>query len=104
MPHATPPGMQPPPPPVAEASPVERALGGSPGSVALRLVLLSLLVGVVLAVMGMTPWGFFHWVRYTIEEVLGTGLDAVRNLVGYVISGAIIVIPIWLILRLIARR
>lgn len=107
MPHATPPGVQTPQqplPPVVEVSPVERALGGSPGSVVLRLALLSLLVGVGLAVFGMTPWGFFHWIRYTVEEVLGTGMEALRNLAGYIISGAIIVIPIWLFLRLIGRK
>ena len=91
LPHATP-------------KPVERAIGGSPGSVLMRLALLSLLVGIVLAAFGMTPWGFFHWLRYSIEEVLGSGWDAVRSLVGYVVSGAIIVIPIWLIMRVFARR
>lgn len=111
MPHATPPGVQPqqppfqqPPPPVAPVSPIERALGGSPGSVALRLALLSLLVGLALAVFGMTPWGFFHWIRYSIEEVLGSGVEALRNLSGYIISGAIIVVPIWLFFRLISRK
>lgn len=83
---------------------VERAIGGSPGSVLLRLVLLSLLVGVALAAFGMTPWGFFHWLRYSIEELLGTGWDAARSLVGYAVSGAMIVLPIWLLMRVFSRR
>lgn len=91
-------GAQAPPRPAA----LQQALGGSPGSVLLRLALLSLLVGVVLAALGMTPWGFFHWLRYWIEELLGSGIDAVRNLIGYVVSGAIIVLPIWLIMRLLS--
>lgn len=86
------------------SAPIQQALGGSPGSVLLRLALLSLLVGVVLAALGMTPWGFFHWVRYWIEELLGTGIDAVRNLFGYVLSGAVIVLPIWLIMRLLSSN
>ena len=91
-------------PHASEPNPVERVLGGSPGSVVLRLALLSLLVGVVLAVLGMTPWGFFHWLRYWVEELLGSGMEAVRNLAGYIVSGAIIVIPIWLLMRLLGGR
>lgn len=90
--------------PHASGSRVTRALGGSPGSVLVRLALLSLLVGLALAAFGMTPWGFFHWVRHTIEEALGSGWEAVRSLVGYVVSGAVIVVPVWLLIRLTSRR
>ena len=83
---------------------IQQVLGGSPGSVLLKLVLLSLLVGVVLAAFGMTPWGFFHWLRYVVEELIGTGMDAVRNVAGYVISGALIVVPIWALMRLFAKK
>lgn len=81
---------------------IQQVLGGSASSVLLRLALLSLLVGVVLAAFGMTPWGFFHWLRFWIEELLGSGMDAVRNLFGYILSGAIIVVPIWLVMRLLS--
>ena len=90
--------------PHASGPRINRALGGSPGGVLLRLALLSLLVGVVLAAFGMTPWGFFHWLRYWIEELIGSGWDAVRSIVGYVVSGAIIVVPVWLVMRLMSRR
>ena len=83
---------------------LQRVIGGSPGGVLMRLALLSLIVGVLLASFGMTPWGFFHWIRYWIEELLGSGMDAVRNLAGYVVSGAIIVVPIWLISRLMSSK
>jgi len=83
---------------------MERVLGGSPGAVALKLVLGSLLVGVLLAAFGMTPWGFFHWLRYVIEELIGTGWDALRNISGYILSGALIVVPIWALMRLFGTK
>jgi hypothetical protein len=83
---------------------IETILGGSPGAVLLKLALGSLLVGVILAAFGMTPWGFFHWLRYVVEELIGTGMDAVRNVAGYVISGALIVVPIWALMRLFAKK
>lgn len=83
---------------------LQTSLGGSPGSVLLKLVLLSLLVGVVLAALGMTPWGFFYFVRHLFEELVGTGMEAVHRIAGYIVSGAIIVLPIWLLMRVFAAR
>lgn len=83
---------------------LQRYLGGSPGSVLLKLALLSLLVGVVLAAFGLTPWGFFHFVRHLFEELVGTGMEAVHKIAGYVVSGAILVIPIWLLMRLLSSK
>ena len=40
-----------------------RFLGGSPLSVAFRLILLSILVGVVLAAIGFDPWNILHSIQ-----------------------------------------
>ena len=40
-----------------------RFLGGSPLAVAFRLILLSILVGVVLAAIGFDPWNILHSIR-----------------------------------------
>jgi len=82
----------------------QQALGGSPGSVLLKLVLLSLLVGVVLAAFQMTPWGLIHYLRYLFEEIVGTGMEAVHRILGYAVSGAVIVVPIWLLMRVFSAR
>ncbi len=83
---------------------VDGYIGGSPGPVLLKLVLLSLLVGVVLAVFDLTPWRLFHYLRYWFEELVGSGMEAVHRILGYLASGAIIVVPIWLVIRLINSR
>lgn len=85
-------------------SPVQRFLGGSPVSVVVKLALLSLLVGAILAAFGFTPWSFLHSLRYFVREVLGSGMEAVHTLGGFVIAGAVLVVPIWLLARLLARK
>jgi hypothetical protein len=77
-----------------------RFLGGSPISVVLRLVLLSVLVGIVLAAIGLDPWNLVYSVRRLFEWVYDLGFDAINGLWRYFLLGAVIVIPIWLISRL----
>ena len=79
-------------------------MGGSPLSVAIKLALLSLLVGAILAAFGFTPWSFLHSLRYFVREVLGTGMEAVHTLGGFIVAGAVLVVPIWLVLRLMAKK
>ncbi len=80
---------------------LSRFLGGSPLGVALRLVLLSILVGVVLAVIGLDPWNIIFSIRRLFWTVWDLGFDAIDTLWRYFLLGAVIVVPIWLISRLV---
>jgi hypothetical protein len=77
-----------------------RFIGGSPLAVAFRLVLLSVLVGVVLASIGFDPWNIVRSIRLLIERIWDLGFDAVNWLWRYFLLGAVVVIPIWLLSRL----
>ena len=77
-----------------------RFLGGPPLSVAGKLILLSILIGVVLSALGLDPWNIVDSVRRLIRNIWDMGFDAVRWLWQYFLLGAVLVIPIWLILRL----
>ncbi len=79
---------------------LSRFLGGSPMAVLLRLVLLSVLVGVVLAAIGLDPWNIVYSIRRLADWVWNLGFDAISGLWRYFLLGAVIVIPIWLISRL----
>src|SRR4051794_18814411 len=79
---------------------LSRFLGGSPLSVAFRLILLSTLVGVVLAAIGFDPWNILTSIRMLFQRLWDIGFDAVNWLWGYFLLGAVIVIPIWLLSRL----
>jgi len=79
---------------------VARFLGGPPLSVIFRLVLLSILVGVILEALGLDPWNILETLRTLVLRIWDMGFDAVRWLWRYLLLGAAIVLPIWLIVRL----
>ena len=77
-----------------------RFLGGSPLTVLFRLVLLSILVGVVLAAIGFDPWNIVNSIRLLFQRIWDLGFDAINGLWRYFLLGAVIVIPIWLLSRM----
>ena len=77
-----------------------RFLGGSPLAVAFRLILLSILVGVVLAAIGFDPWNILHSIRTLFLRLWNLGFDAINWLWRYFLLGAVIVIPVWLVMRM----
>ena len=79
---------------------VARFFGGPPLAVAGRLILLSILVGVILAAIGLDPWNIIDSVRRLIQHVWDMGFDTVRWLWQYFLLGAVIVLPIWFLVRL----
>jgi hypothetical protein len=80
---------------------VTRIFGGSPLAVLGRLVLVSILVGVVLTAFGLDPFDIAHSIERLIRSIWNMGWDAVKWLWRYFLLGAVIVIPIWLVMRLI---
>jgi hypothetical protein len=77
-----------------------RFLGGSPLAVAFRLILLSILVGVVLAAIGFDPWNIIESIRLLFRRLWDLGFDAVNWLWRYFLLGAVIVIPVWFLSRI----
>ena len=79
---------------------ISRFLGGSPLTVAFRLILLSILVGVVLAAIGFDPWNIVNSIRLLFQRIWDLGFDAINGLWRYFLLGAVILIPIWQISRM----
>jgi hypothetical protein len=79
---------------------VARFFGGPPLSVIFRLVLLSILIGVILELLGLDPWNVIDSLRRLILRIWDMGFDAVRWLWRYLLLGAALVVPIWLVMRL----
>jgi len=67
---------------------LSRFLGGTPLAVAFRLILLSILVGVVLAAIGFDPYNIIRSIQLLFQRLWDLGF------------GAVIVIPIWFLSRL----
>ena len=79
---------------------VTRIFGGSPLAVLARLVLVSILVGVILSALGLDPFDIIHSVERLVRSIWNMGFDAFRWLWRYFLLGAVIVIPIWILVRL----
>jgi len=78
-----------------------RVLGGSPLAVLGRLILASVLVGVILAALGLDPFDIVRSAERLARWLWNMGFDAFRWLWRYFLLGAVIVVPIWLIMRLV---
>jgi hypothetical protein len=86
------------------SSRVQAFLGGRPADVGLRLVLLSLIVGVLLHWLDIRPPDLLAFMDRAVEWIRNLGTGAIRQLFGYILTGAVIVLPLWLILRLVEIR
>src|SRR6516225_7871354 len=79
---------------------VNRVFGGSPLSVIFRLILLSILIGVILELLGLDPWNIIESLKRLVLHIWDMGFDAVRWVWRYLLLGAAVVVPIWLVVRL----
>ena len=79
-----------------------RFLGGSPLSVVLRLALISFLVGVILAGLGLSPLDLVDGLVRFVERIFNLSFDAIERIGSYFLIGAVIVVPIFLVMRLVA--
>jgi Domain of unknown function (DUF6460) len=78
-----------------------KVLGGSPLGVLTRLILVSILVGVVLSAFGLDPFDIVDSIERLLRHIWNMGFDAVRWLWRYFLLGAVLVIPIWIVIRVV---
>ena len=82
-------------------SAVPRFLGGSPMAVLLRLVVVSFVVGLLLESFGFDPVSLFDEALRAVRRIVEFGLTDVRQIGRILVTGAMVVVPIWLVLRLL---
>jgi hypothetical protein len=80
---------------------MERFFGGNPALVLTRLVILSLIVGVVLAALGFSPFEIIESLQRLVERIYDMGFAAIEKAFRYFLLGAVIVFPVWLVMRLL---
>lgn len=78
---------------------MERFFGGNPALVLARLAILSLIVGVVLAALGFSPYDLVQTIRDLIQRIYDLGFSTIEKGFRYFLLGAVIVFPIWLAVR-----
>ncbi|MCU0831240.1 MAG: DUF6460 domain-containing protein [Rhizobiaceae bacterium] len=81
-----------------------RMLGDSPLRVAVKLLIASLLVGIVLAALDWTPRDVYARVIDLFVSLWEAGFEALGRFGEYVLLGAAIVIPVFIVVRLLSVR
>ncbi|WP_439544198.1 DUF6460 domain-containing protein [Hyphomicrobium sp.] len=73
--------------------------GGNPFGVLLRLALISIVVGIVMKALGIDLSNFFQRINELLHNIYDLGFGAVEWVLEYMLLGALVVVPIWLIAR-----
>ncbi len=73
--------------------------GGNPLGVVIRLILLSIVVGIVLSTLGITPANLFQRLDILARRIYDLGFGSVEWLFSHLLLGAMLVVPIWLLAR-----
>lgn len=83
---------------------LERFLGDTPLRVAVRLIILSLVVGFVLSAFQLQPLELIRTLIDLIERAFISVFNSLGDFLGYIALGAVIVVPAWFFLRLMKAR
>ena len=79
-------------------------LGGSLAAVAVRLVVVSFVVGLLLAMFGFDPESIYERFTAVVQHFIEFGLTDLRHFGRILLTGAMVVVPIWFVLRLMDVR
>ena len=79
----------------------ERLLGGTPLGVAVRLLITCFIVGLILTVLNVTPADILAWLSERARALSNLGFSTFREVAPILLLGAVVVIPIWLIVRVV---
>ena len=86
------------------AGQVTRFLGDTPLRVVVKLAVVSFLVGVVMSTFGWSPFDILYGIRDFFESIWNLGWRAFERFFGYFVLGGAIVIPAFIILRILNVR
>lgn len=75
-------------------------LGDTPFRVLIRLLALSFVVGLVLSVIGLHPFEIFDWLERLARRIYEMGFEVFERAFNYLFLGALVVVPVFLIMRL----
>ena len=79
-------------------------LGGSVASVAVRLLVVSFIVGLLLTLFGFDPETLYYRATAMVRHLIAYGLEDFAHVGRILLTGAMIVIPVWFVLRLMDTR
>ena len=81
-----------------------RLFEGRPVVVLVRLLVASLIVGFILVWLDLKPMDLLRITQHMMFRVWDMGFGALNEAVQYILVGAMIVVPVWLLTRLFAPK
>lgn len=86
------------------ANEFNRFLGDTPGRTLMKLVVASLIVGFVMTLFNIMPVDLLRSVRDGLMELWRTGFDTLGEIGTWLLLGASVVVPLFIIVRLLSFK
>ena len=86
------------------ASGLRRFIGGTPLAVVFKLIVVSVIVGAMLMWLHISPADVFQEITDLFDRLYLLGFRSLRDFGTYLFAGAAIVLPVWLLIRLLSYR
>ena len=83
---------------------LNRFLGDTPLRVLVKLLILSLAAGFLMSVFGLYPYDILYAVRNFVLDLWYSGFAALGRIGDYLLLGAVIVVPLFILIRLLSFR
>jgi hypothetical protein len=83
---------------------LNRFLGDTPMRTIVKLAILCLVVGFIMSTFGLHPMDILYWIRKTFLDLWHSGFATLGKVGNYILLGAAIVIPLFIVLRILNWR
>ena len=83
---------------------LNRFLGDTPMRTIIKLVILCVVVGFIMSTFGLSPLDILYWIRKTFLDLWRSGFATLGKVGNYMLLGAAIVIPLFIVLRILNWR
>lgn len=80
---------------------ISRFLGDTPGRTLVKLAIVSFVVGIIMSALNFTPWEVWEAFRDFVSHLYDLGFEAIWRIAKYFVWGALIVVPVFLLLRIL---
>lgn len=83
---------------------VNRFLGDTPLRILIKLLILSVAAGFLMSFFGLYPDDILYMIRRFVLDLWHTGFAALGRVGDYIMLGAVIVVPAFILIRLLSYR
>ncbi|MGG7518917.1 DUF6460 domain-containing protein [Allorhizobium undicola] len=83
---------------------VNRFLGDSIGRTIIKLIVVSVIVGFIMTIFGIYPVDIVEGLRHFVLDIWYKGFSALGRVGDYLLLGASVVIPLFIVIRLLSLR